>query len=86
MRSPVQDYSMTSPDYGTRLVDSQIRTATGGDQASRLGADSSRSYGLDNSGHSGTGPTRQSTTFDQSRTGSVTPGTGSAYQSGTGVT
>ena len=47
IRSPVQDYSMTSPDYGPRLVDSQIKSGTGNDQ-SRIGGatDTSRSYGL----------------------------------------
>lgn len=54
---------MQSPDYGaTTLVDSQIKS---GDHGSRMGGtDTSRSYGLDNSGHSGTGPTRQATTYD----------------------
>mgnify|MGYP006995459274 CR=1 FL=1 len=47
MRSPAHDYTMTSPDYGnTRMVDSQIKTTTGGDQATRLGADTSRSSRL----------------------------------------
>lgn len=79
MRSPVQDYTVVSPDYGTRMVDSQYRTTTT-DQPSRTGADTSRSYGMADSSHSGTSATRQVPSYQQSGSGSAT-GSG-IYQSG----
>ena len=79
MRSPVQDYSMKSPDYSASLVDSQMKSGTG-DKSSRVG-DTSRSYGLAESGHSGTGVTRQADQSTSRGASSSVSGSG-VYQSG----
>lgn len=64
LRSPVQDYSMKSPEYGQNsLVESQIKTSL--DQPSRF--ETSR---LGESGHSGTA-SRQTAGYDASRAGSI---------------
>lgn len=65
VKSPVQQ--LTSPNYEARLVDSQIKT-TSADQTLGRGGDTSRSYGLADSGHSAN---RQSATYTQSQTFSM---------------
>ncbi len=71
LRSPVQDYTMRSPQYGQGLGDSQIKSSTTENQPSRFVADTSRSFGLSDSGVSGAVASRQTGGYDASRAGSI---------------
>lgn len=71
VRSPVQDYSMRSPEYSQgNLVESQIKTSL--DQPSRFVSDSSR---LGDSGHSGAASRQAGGSIGSS-------GVSASYQSG----
>lgn len=67
LRSPVQDYTMRSPEYGQGLVESQVKSST--EQPSRFMGDS-RSFGLTESGHSGA-ISRQTAGYDGGRSGAA---------------
>lgn len=71
LRSPVQDYTMRSPQYGQGLGDSQVKSSTTENQPSRFVADTSRSFGLSDSGVSGAVASRQTGGYDASRAGSI---------------
>lgn len=94
MRSPVQEYSMTSPDYGTRMSDSQYRSGTA-EQQRPSGGVTSRTQGMTDSSYSGAGQNAPSYQGGDSmgssgirgsgiRDGSNTGGYDSSYRGQTG--
>ena len=88
VRSPVQQYTVQSPDYSARMVQSEYKTE---EQERPEGQGTSRTYGLADSGHSGTSATRQAPSYQGTGTnmsgsyqGGQVTGTGMGTSSGIG--
>ena len=68
LRSPVQDYTLRSPEYGQGVIESQVRSSI--EQPSRFVGES-RTLGLTDSGYSGAGSSRQNVGYEATKPTSV---------------